>query len=832
MLGLAASGAAAQSSQSGTCNNLTGTADFEIGIRMDTTTPYTIVMVDMTTGLEAPGSRRTINSQSTQYPANSGCHYFAFYDNSQAGVPNRVQYEQDRLYRIDLYPATPNPSLPGASYYYYACVNLPAGANVFCPRGDTGGNPDVILTVGPTGVKAYPVELAANGPMESYEDFTDGWVLPYDYPTICAEINCSNPENDSNLMFLTRAPAPGIGPTTKPIQLTSAYAADWRVPVSRSYNWSGSDVSVIQFGGAGRLTAKGGLSATGMTMTASTTLDGWRGIVFDGAPSSVLDATQVTGVRFDPNAKDHTNAVTAANGAFLTIRNGSRVAGTVNGGGVGAVSAEEIIESIVVIEGSLTEIEFNDFAGVSAEAGGDVTVRSGAQVQFNLGGGVQSSAYGSVVSLDRGAVVSNTGTGALAVNGGLVRTTSPAIPQAWTLVNSNHGGLSAKAGGSIQMGSCTGGLGTCTNAGHQIQDNSQNGTLEDARSVSGSAVRAQGNDWGVPLVGCLLTYADGSSTLLVSPIIPSGTVCSTPGGEGRGVAVSASAVADTEPDEAARMSDVVLAFVVAAEEALAAGDETSAFASILAALAASESDDDVEGAFAGVSRMFAVAQPATAVAAVETYAVGSARPWALGALAVAYARSARPAEADAAAAALETEFAGTDHAARGLGIRARLAAGARDEAAALAHLVALYDAAPESASFTTAVAVVAAAFPEADLDAVLSAPFAGKSGLSSAGGSPTSGSQPVGVTVWPNPTSASARVTVGVEMSGTLDVAVFDAVGRRVAVLADGEPVESGVFSAEVPVADLPAGVYLVRVAQHTASRPVVVSVARLTVLR
>ena len=68
----------------------------------------------------------------------------------------------------------------------------------------------------------------------------------------------------------------------------------------------------------------------------------------------------------------------------------------------------------------------------------------------------------------------------------------------------------------------------------------------------------------------------------------------------------------------------------------------------------------------------------------------------------------------------------------------------------------------------------------------------------------------VSLSVYPNPSASRGTVTVVVPASAHLRLAVFDVLGRRVAVLADG-PVEAGAHGFAFDGAVLPAGVYLVR---------------------
>ena len=64
--------------------------------------------------------------------------------------------------------------------------------------------------------------------------------------------------------------------------------------------------------------------------------------------------------------------------------------------------------------------------------------------------------------------------------------------------------------------------------------------------------------------------------------------------------------------------------------------------------------------------------------------------------------------------------------------------------------------------------------------------------------------------VWPNPSRGAAQVRYGIPEAGTVVVEVFDTVGRRVAVLAEGDQSE-GWHQAQTGRLGLPAGIYFVR---------------------
>jgi hypothetical protein len=78
----------------------------------------------------------------------------------------------------------------------------------------------------------------------------------------------------------------------------------------------------------------------------------------------------------------------------------------------------------------------------------------------------------------------------------------------------------------------------------------------------------------------------------------------------------------------------------------------------------------------------------------------------------------------------------------------------------------------------------------------------------------------------PNPTSRTARVQIEVGASGPARLAVFDVLGREVAVLSDG-PLGAGVYDSELDASRLAPGVYVIRL--QTSSG---VATRQLTVVR
>ncbi len=62
----------------------------------------------------------------------------------------------------------------------------------------------------------------------------------------------------------------------------------------------------------------------------------------------------------------------------------------------------------------------------------------------------------------------------------------------------------------------------------------------------------------------------------------------------------------------------------------------------------------------------------------------------------------------------------------------------------------------------------------------------------------------------PNPFRSETRLTLAVDAATTMTVAVHDALGRRVALIHDGD-VRPGTYTLRVDAGQLPSGLYLVR---------------------
>src|SRR5690606_36918301 len=149
------------------------------------------------------------------------------------------------------------------------------------------------------------------------------------------------------------------------------------------------------------------------------------------------------------------------------------------------------------------------------------------------------------------------------------------------------------------------------------------------------------------------------------------------------------------------------------------------------------------------------------LAALEALAeqAGEGRPWALRALGVARAAAEGYDDARAIADTLVAQYEESEHAAFGLALSVRVAVLERDEAGAVAALVALAGACPAADEVGPLAALVVGAFPRADLSGLrLGGGEAAPPVTAAAMASGVPGALLVVEAVRPNPASGSASV--------------------------------------------------------------------------
>ena len=95
--------------------------------------------------------------------------------------------------------------------------------------------------------------------------------------------------------------------------------------------------------------------------------------------------------------------------------------------------------------------------------------------------------------------------------------------------------------------------------------------------------------------------------------------------------------------------------------------------------------------------------------------------------------------------------------------------------------------------------------------------MSGKGGTASSAGA---------LAAWPNPAAGAAEVRFTLDAAGPARLSVYDALGREVALLAEGER-EAGDHRAALDTAVLAPGVYLVRLMTGDAATTTQLTVVR-----
>lgn len=535
----------------------------------------------------------------------------------------------------------------------------------------------------------------------------------------------------------------------------------------------------------------------------------------------------------------------------IVLNGGSAIQNSSNANGIFAYGSV----AQVTVQGQ-SQITGNQGVGIYGAVGAQIYVTESALVNSNSVGGVFLNGYATRAFIDGGAQINgNTNAGVLAYNQSSSRIRSGVGLIA--SVSNNRGGPTALTSGSVDGGQCNG---YASRQPNRFANNHLNG-FYDARAEGGSTVAARYAYWNGRT--SLTLIKDNSSTISVLPIAPSATSpdpnCYSIGTQAeRGVAQNTQdlALADTDSPLASRggpSTAAVVALATEAREAAWSGNPDGAFELLMQAAGESVNEDDREAVYGAIGALVADADSALTVpalvASLEATTAGPNRAWAERSLSVAYAVTERAADADNVAAGLVSAQAGTDHATFAHGLRVRLAVESDELTVALDRLSAFGATVTPADTFAvetyaSSLALVAASFPNADLAAVtggvagLGVAGRGVAGSSAGGFTGTEASALSheafvdDVSVYPNPTAgrSSVRVTVA-EASQSASVSVYDALGRRVAVLHDG-PLTAGPHDLDFEAATLAPGIYVVQVRVRPEAGSAWTEIRRVTVAR
>ena len=724
------------------------------------------------------------------------------------------------------------------TFTYVYCSSGPSVAplSFYCPRIEmpaNAGTPDVVfvqdertLSNGETShmhsIPYYAVNRLVN--LDQYPDEYFGSpdsLIPYDFGQICSPDFCSGDWPRPLGFFAAKQTAPFRFHDN----LTQYESEEWM------WNLSGDGLS---FAPDAKLSIEGQLEVEGMTLAATDPAQPWNGIrVHDpdqdgtGGDLTLGPGTVVQGVSSVWGAvRAYSSGLITLDGA--TVRDNPAGPGVVSYGG-GTYGGPTAPAGVTITGG--TEVFGHAEAGVSAQNGGSVLIDDAGVVISSNAVGVEATRGNARVLVTAGTIEENDGgPGVRAASSGTVDLwegygsggTSSRSVSGDIFVLNNIGGLYAESGtytgGTVTTASnvvcvrspcpytVTGQVDLVGNRGELLDQ------LFDMVAQTGSYVDATENYWNTDdpdEVEFPASHASRISYLPIlttSPSVTGDTASSAARGPGPAL----------RGGEGQDFTGIALAVATADRLRLGNGFAEAA-AALLDAFGAAETDEDRALVAAGAVRLVhaADAEPLVAWATGAAAVPGAERPWARRVLVEALLVRGETSAAGLVAQALATEE-GTVHQMAGLTLGLRVALADRDQAAAERVLG---DVAALDAEVAAELTVMAAA----GLGEIALTPSAG-GGFAKADAT----NFPETMTVWPNPTTGALSVRLSAGL-GAVEVALFDALGRRVATLYDGEsdPELSGALELSYDGRSLAPGLYVIRVRSEAGTTAQAVTVAR-----
>lgn len=579
------------------------------------------------------------------------------------------------------------------------------------------------------------------------------------------------------------------------------------------------------------LNVLGQLDADGVTFTEADTGQGWEGIAFKASSSGTL--TDVTieefGHTYTGGLRPFLYGLSVYNADVSllgsTVRGGASAYGVVVQGTTGELTVNQNGS-----EHSL--IQDNDSGGALASGGGRLLLYN-SDVLENGGHGVTVHGAGTRAYLHEATIAENGGVGLQAGYTSAVyfeRLDNPDHSSTTILDENESGGLAAYQGAAVNAGNKLINGACIFYWNNRITNHAYRGPAPfDARAQTGSTVQARCDYWGLGITdpydpSPLTLDEDAASLIEVVPLLTS-----PPAFRAGGAPLAAKA--GGEPP--APRGSAVHALVAEALDAESEGRWTAAFALYLGALRAADDGAGRRLAFSAATRLLGSpgtpAPPPGLLTALEAWAHGpsgsAARPWALRVLTAAHAAGDDMAEARLATQALVTDYPEGEHAAWGLASEVGLALRAGDAAGAVALLAALEAGWPDDPQVATARALVATALGEDALPEPAGRTTAAFAEVAEA---------PAGfrlLAAYPNPFNPEAVVPFTLAATADVRVAVFDVLGREVALLAEGR-YEAGRHEAVLDGSALPSGLYLVRLTAEPLAGSLRSAVQAVTLLK
>ena len=717
----------------------------------------------------------------------------------------------------------------GANHFYAPNWNGPTSS--------TDG--DFYVTIGLGGLRISPEEMwDVDGEARYFDEFfpDDSWVMPYEYDAICDGlgalasdvISCYDRDRNEKTFFTPQANWPN--PTSSPTYQFSGLVDIVR-PANTINRWNVPGMT-LEFSQGRHLVLEGELEAEGVTFTAAVPSQGWGGVRFRpgsiGTMTGVIveDATGILQHGFDA-AVEVDDATVTLSGSF--IQDGTNVHGLWAYGDDALVTLDQL---------SAIEDMGPGGTGIRASSGAEVRVYD-STVQGNVGTGIGATGAGTRIYLAKSTVSSNGVYGVIGELDGVVtfRRHDDPTPGSGVTVSSNARGGLYGGRGTITAGLWNPTFGYCIMAcQNRILDNWQGSNDFDAKALGSGVVSARYNDWG-EMAGVPRTEQDLE---LVETF--GGAIYVTPIWDGSSARMGGASAPPAFGEDLLASTPGPSALVDEAYTARAMGDAAAAGAALLAALQRAATPDEWTLAYGVAGRFLAhtsdvESQSARALEAfleARAASVEETRPWALSALLSAHVAQGQTEEGWRIAEALTTEYGETEHALPGLAATVRLAVEAGDLASAQAALAALEARWPDWLATESAAARVRR-LQEAD-SAAGADERAGQPAVQATGAQTGAAvtEAPAGFRLLgarPNPFLALTAVPFEVAAPSRVRVAVYDVLGREVAVLADG-PHGPGRYEAVFDGRGLPPGVYLVRARVESESGARRSAVERITLLR
>ncbi len=572
-----------------------------------------------------------------------------------------------------------------------------------------------------------------------------------------------------------------------------------------------------------RLLVEGSLNASGTTFTEAEAGQGWGGMRFESGSDGTIAESVIEDVQ-------GANSVYVYNADVLfedtQIRDGS-------GTGLRASGSQA---TVTFRDGSNPNIEpqirDHNAGGVVASSSAEVHVEN--SLILNTGArGVFAYTYGDLTLFETDVTVSN-GFGASADLLGEVTFGDPNLTRSSVnnVVENHTSGTFFGMDGGVHFAGTA-----CADPYSHNNFLRQSGTSELHADLTGSDVVAEYNYWGSS-AGPSSSYvqlSDGAAfdgtPFLSTPGAGCGSTTSFTGTESGEALLGSASRAGAESaggdDAASGPPEGMDPLRWEAFRSAHDGNRAVAFGRLVSAVQTAATPEDAWRAYEVLAQLGSRGETPPSVGAFLTARAGmeAERPWALGALSALRSRQGRSAEAVAAATALTVEYGGTEHALRGWAARHRYALEAGDEEAASAALGALEAGWPEHRM--TALVQAEHALHYGEGAGARGTVPAARVSAETASEAEVSGPGAFGLgSAYPNPSRARVTVPLTLDAAAEVRVAVYDVLGREVAVLVD-EALEPGAHEVTLDAAALPSGVYLVRLVAGDA-----VATRRITVLR